>query len=144
QGSISDSCTIVPQYKGKYPIPSITFSYFDVKTESYERISSGEIVIHVLDGPTNTTDSDNNMASANNNGKQPVVVNDQQVAFIKTSTDLTSITPKNFFKSTGFWTGLLLPLLAIPLAIVIRKKKQERDADITGNKIRKADKLAKR
>ncbi|EMQ95826.1 BatD [Xanthomarina gelatinilytica] len=143
QGSISDSYTIVPQYKGKYPIPSISFSYFDVKTESYKRISSGEIVINVLDGPTNTTASDNNIASANN-GKQPVVVNNQQFAFIKTSTELTSITPNNFFKSTGFWTGLLLPLLAIPLAIVIRKKKQERDADITGNKIRKADKLAKR
>jgi hypothetical protein len=143
QGSISDNYTIVPQFKGKYPIPSISFSYFDVKTKSYKRISSGEIILNVLEGPTNTTNSDNHLASANNN-KQPVVVNNQQFAFIKTDTNLTSIKPDLFFKSTGFWTGLLLPLLAIPLAIVIRKKKQERDADITGNKIRKADKLAKR
>ncbi|PWK20445.1 oxygen tolerance protein BatD [Xanthomarina spongicola] len=143
QGSISDAYTIVPQYKGKYPIPSISFSYFDLKTKSYKRISSGEIVINVLEGPTNTTSSDNNIASVNN-GKQPVVVNSQQFAFIKTDANLTSVKPNYFFKSTGFWTGLLLPLLAIPLAIIIRKKKQERDADIVGNKIRKADKLAKR
>jgi len=39
---------------------------------------------------------------------------------------------------------LLVPLLAIPLAIVLRRKKDERDADVFGNKIRKADKLAKR
>jgi hypothetical protein len=142
-GGISDSYTIVPQFKGKYPIPSISFSYFDLKTESYKQISSGEIVINVLEGPTNTTSSDNNMTSLNN-GKQPVVVNNQQFAFIKTDANLTAIKPNYFFKSTGFWTGILLPLLAIPLAIVIRKKKQERDADVTGNKIRKADKLAKR
>ena len=47
QGSISDAYTVVPQYKGKYPIPSISFSYFDLKTESYKRLSSDEIVIDV-------------------------------------------------------------------------------------------------
>jgi hypothetical protein len=34
--------------------------------------------------------------------------------------------------------------LAIPLAIILRRKKDERDADVDGNRIRKADKLAKR
>ncbi|HLV13613.1 MAG TPA: BatD family protein [Xanthomarina sp.] len=143
QGSISDSYTVVPQYKGKYPIPSISFSYFDLKTESYKQISSGEIVINVLEGPTNTTASDNNIANVNS-GKQPVVVSNQQFAFIKTDTNLQSVNTKYFFKTTGFWTSLLLPLLAIPLAIVVRKKKQVRDADVFGNKIRKADKLSRR
>ena len=45
QGSISDSYTIVPQYKGKYPLPTVSFSYFDLKTESYKRLSSKEIII---------------------------------------------------------------------------------------------------
>ena len=39
---------------------------------------------------------------------------------------------------------LLLPFIAIPLAIVIRKKKEVRDADVYGNRIRKADKLARK
>ena len=43
-----------------------------------------------------------------------------------------------------FWSSFLLPLLAIPLALVFKRKKEERDADVFGNKIRKADKLAKR
>lgn len=143
QGSISDSYTIVPQYKGKYPIPSISFSYFDLKTESYKQISSGEIVINVLEGPTNTTASDNNIANVNH-GKQPVVVSDQQFAFIKTDANLQAVYTSSFFNTTGFWTSLLLPLLAIPLAIIVRKKKQVRDADVFGNRIRKADKLARR
>lgn len=142
-GSISDSYTIVPQYKGKYPIPSISFSYFDPKTESYKTVSSGEIVINVLEGPVNTSNSDNNFASVNNS-KQNVVVNGDQFAFVKTDANLKPVNSSYFFKSTAFWTSLLLPLLAIPLALVYHKKKEERNADVFGNKIRKADKLAKR
>ncbi|WP_431132721.1 BatD family protein [Psychroserpens mesophilus] len=143
QGSISDSYTIVPQYKGKYPVPSISFSYFDLKTESYKTVSSGEIVINVLEGPVNTSNSDNNIASTNS-GKQNVVLSGDQFAFVKTDANLKPVNTKDFFKSTAFWTSLLLPFLAIPLALVYHKKKEERNADVFGNKIRKADRLAKR
>ena len=52
--------------------------------------------------------------------------------------------PDYFFKSKLFWSSLALPLLAIPLAIFFRRKKAIRDADFIGNRIRRADKLAKR
>ncbi|MCF7567338.1 BatD family protein [Sabulilitoribacter arenilitoris] len=141
QGRISDSYTVVPQYKGKYPIPSISFSYFDLKTESYKRLSSNEIVIDVLDGPTN---DDNSNSVAINSGKQQVVLSNDQFAFIKTKTNFTPLIQTYFFKTPLFWSALLLPFLAIPLAIAIRKKKTSRDADVYGNKIRKADKLARK
>ena len=141
QGGISDTYTIVPQYKGKYPVPSISFSYFDPDTESYKRISSDEIVIDVLEGPTAANNnSENTTASA----KQVVNPNTNTFAFIKTSANWTSIRTESFFKSNGFWSMILLPFLAIPLAIVVRRKKDERDADVHGNRIRKADRLAKK
>ncbi len=144
QGSVSDTYTIVPEYKGKYPIPSISFSYFDLKTETYKRVSSGEIVIDVIEGPINNSSGDDNIASNTNTNKAEVVTTGDQFAFIKTDTDFIPQTPNKFFKSTLFWSSLLLPFLAIPLALVYRRKKEERDADVFGNKIRKADKLAKR
>lgn len=143
QGSVSDSYTIVPQFKGKYPIPSISFSYFDLKTETYKHVASGEIIIDVMEGPTNASTGDNNITSSDGIKKQ-VVLNNDQFAFVKTNPNLKAIKPEHFFKSTWFWSSLLLPLLAIPLAIVLRRKKEERDADVFGNRIRKADKLAKR
>ena len=142
QGSISDSYTIVPQYKGKYPIPSISFSYFDLKTESYKRISSEETVIDVLEGPS-YANSDNNAATSST-GKQPVLLSNDQFAFVKTEANLVSKKSTHFFKSTAFWSSLLAPFLAIPLAIAFRRKKAERDADVIGNRLRKADRLAKR
>jgi hypothetical protein len=140
QGRISDTYTIVPEYRGKYPIPSISFSYFDLKTESYKRITSDEIVINVLDGPVAANTNTNNAASE----KQTVRPNTNAFAFIKTSSNWSNITSKPFFKSTGFWSMLVLPFLAIPLAIVIRRRKDERNADVQGNRIRKADRLARK
>lgn len=143
QGSISDTYTVVPQYKGKYPTPAISFSYFDLKTETYKRLESKEVVINVLEGPTSASASNDNNAISNNT-KQPVVLNKDQFSFVKTKTNFTSIKPSYFFQTKLFWGSLLLPFLAIPLAIVIRNKKAERDADVFGNRIRTADKLAKK
>jgi hypothetical protein len=143
QGSISDSYTLVPQFKGKYPISSISFSYFDLKTESYKRLNSDEIIIDVESGPLNNQAANNANGSLSGN-KQSVVLNNDQFVFIKTKTNFTAINTAHFFKTTGFWSALLLPFLAIPLAVFIRKSKAARDADAFGNRIRKADKLARK
>ncbi|MDN3665059.1 BatD family protein [Algibacter miyuki] len=143
QGDISDSYTVVPQFKGKYPIPSISFSYFDLKTKTYKRLNSDEIIIDVQNGPLNTPATTSENGTANSN-KQVVTANNDQFAFIKTKTNFTKVKPEYFFKTTLFWCLLLLPFLAIPIAIVIRNKKATRDADVYGNRIRKSDKLAKK
>jgi hypothetical protein len=134
---------VVPQYKGKYPIPSISFSYFDLKSRSYKRLNSDEFIIDVQNGPLNNTSANTEVANGNG-GKQAVVLNNDQFAFIKTKTNFSSIKPNYFFKTNLFWSLLLLPFLLIPVAIVIRNKKVTRDADVYGNRIRKADKLAKK
>lgn len=141
QGDISDSYTVVPQYKGKYPIPSISFSYFDLKSKSYKRLNSDEIIIDVQNGPLNNVSTSETNTTSN---KQAVVLSNDQFAFIKTKTNFTSIRPSYFFKTNLFWSLLLLPFLLIPIAIVFRNKKASRDADVYGNRIRKADKLAKK
>ena len=142
QGEVSDSYTIVPQYKGKYPIPTVSFSYFDLKTQTYKRISSTETIINVLEGPVYGA-SDNNLITQGAE-KQRVVLNNNQFAFIKTEPNFISKTQQSFFKSKAFWASLLTPLLAIPLAIVFRRKKEQRAGDVVGNRLRKADRLAKK
>jgi len=143
RGSISNTYTIVPQYRGKYPIPSMSFSYFDLATESYKRISSGEIVIDVLEGPSSEAPVAANNPASNRPVKSPLNVS-TQFAFIKTTTDLVPVKTDDFFQSQLFWALLLLPFLTIPVAILIRKQKDLRAADVLGNKVRKADKLAKK
>jgi hypothetical protein len=139
-GKSSDSYTIVPSYQGKYPIPSISFSYFDLKTERYKTITSNEIVINVDEGPINTS---NTVVNANT-PKQQIITSGDQFASFKTQTNFTSIQQPTFFKTKLFWTLLLTPFLAIPIAILIRQKQEARQSDVVGNRIRKGNKLAKK
>ncbi|NNL32893.1 MAG: protein BatD, partial [Flavobacteriaceae bacterium] len=139
QGKIMDSYTIVPEYQGKYPIPSISFSYFNPKTDRYETMSSGELLINVTEGPIN---NGSNTQVVNN--KQQIDTNGDQFASFRTNTKLVSKTTKDFFKSKLFWGSLLAPLLAIPVAILVRRRQDELSNDIVGNKKRKANKLARK
>lgn len=140
QGSISNSYTIIPTRKGKYPIPALSFSYFDPKSETYITHTSDEMLISVDSGPLAGS---NNMSNSGVN-KQPVAFNDSQFRFIKLKTNLKPLNDSGFFGSTGFWTALILPLAAIPLFILFGRKRDKRAADVTGNRIRKADKLARK
>jgi hypothetical protein len=141
-GTISDTYTIVPQYKGNYPVSKLEFSYFNPKTASYHTLSSLEHIVEVLTGPTNT-DAVN---QSNNTGviNQNIVGNNNQFRSFHTSANLISTHTTQFFKSTLFWCLLLLPLLVIPGVLLFQKKKALIANDVRGNKIRKADKLAKK
>ncbi len=140
QGNISDSYTIVPAYKGKYPIPSISFSYFNPQTKKYITKNSEEILINVIEGPSSAAANN----TTNSNNKQIVVSSNNAFNFIKTKTNLQAIGSNYFFGSTNFYLLLTLPLLLIPIYILFRKKKEAISNDVVGNKVRKANKLAKK
>ena len=141
QGEVSNSYTIVPSYKGKYPMPSINFSYFNPESGKYRSISSEEIMINVLDGPAGANATVLTPIPGN---KQQVVSSGSQFNFIKLRPNLVPITSKYFFGSKQFYLWLLLPLLLIPLAVILGKKRKAIANDVAGNKLRRANKLAKR
>jgi hypothetical protein len=140
-GSITDKYTIVPQFKGNYIIKPITFSYFDLGTKSYKTISSDEITINVLDGPTNAS---NNNAIAGNTTNKNVIEKSKVFSYIKQKTQLKSMERDDFIGSGMFYTLLALPFLAMPLLVMIKKRKDEKDGDVIGNRIRKSNALAKK
>ncbi|WP_440120147.1 BatD family protein [Tenacibaculum sp. Ill] len=138
-GSVTDNYTVVPEFKGKYRIPKTSFSYFNPKEKVYQTITTDDLYVDVLEGKEIPTNSD-----ANTVAKQEVKVTGSDFRYIQTNTNLQPVKTGDFFKSTLFYILLLLPILAIPVGIVIQKKKEERDSDVLGNKLRKADKLAKK
>jgi hypothetical protein len=138
-GKISDSYTIVPQYKGKYPIKPLQFSYFDLGSGTYKTITSEEILINVLDGPTAT------QAVASNTGADKnKIEKSEQFKFIKLKTELMPLQPNDFFGSLWYYLLLILPFIALPILILLRKRKEALDGDVTGNRIRMNNRLAKK
>lgn len=140
-GSIEDVYTVIPQYKGNYPIRPISFSYFNPKIEQYQTLSSEEIVIAVENGPLNAESSD---ISENGSTDQQGALDQERFKNIKLDHNLQPITKTSFFKSKLFWSLLGGPFLMLPLFILVGSKRKKRLADITGNRLRKADRLAKK
>ena len=139
RGSVTKNYTIVPQFKGKYKIPSTEFSYFDLKEKKYVRLTSEDIFVDVLEGKELVTDSD--MAS---NAKKDIVVTGANFRYIQTSSAFSLANESDFYTSKFYYLILILPLLFIPIGIVIAKRNEARSNDVLGNKLRKADRLAKK
>jgi hypothetical protein len=138
-GKISDSYTIIPQYKGDYTIKPMTFSYFDLGSGTYKTISSSEIKINVLDGPTQTAETHENASAGKNK-----ITGVEQFKFINLKTDLTASNEPVFFGSSKFYTLLFLPFLMLPVIVLFKKKKEAIDGDVFGNRIKMNNKLAKK
>jgi hypothetical protein len=139
-GSVSDLYTVVPQYKGKYKIPNIGFSYFNPDAKKYETITTEDLFVDVLEGKE-LVNTDSNI---NNVQKKTVVSTGKNFRYIQTKSELESKESSDFYGSKLFYLLLLLPLVAIPVGIVIAKKNEKRNSDLIGRKQRKAERLAKK
>ena len=138
-GSVYDQYAVVPQFRGKFIVPSVSFSYFNPKTEKYVSTTTEPIVLNAIQGRA-VPDDDAALVSKIN-----VEGNESDIRYIQTKATFVSASKdEDFFGSGTFYMLMILPLLSIPLGIFIGKKKQERDLDVVGNKRRKADRLAKK
>ena len=138
-GNVSDTYTIVPQYKGKYKIPKVSFSYFNPKEEKYHTITTKNLFVNVLEGKEL-----NPILETNTIQKQTVVSTGKNFRYIQTKTLLKPLNRNDFFRSNLFYTLLLVPLFMIPIIIFIAKKIEKRNRDLIGNKSKKAERLAKK
>lgn len=136
RGNVSDSYTVVPEYKGKYKIPGTSFSYFNPKDKKYHTVTTEDLFVEVLEGKE--------IATPNTVLKQVVNATGRNFEYIQTKTKFRSITTTDFFKSFWFYLLTILPLMSIPIGIFIAKRNEDRSKDIIGNKQRKADRLAKK
>ena len=139
-GSFSDTYTVVPQFKGKYKIPSVSFSYFDPKSEKYNTISTEDLYVNVLEGKELAPITNN----TNTVDKQTVTLKGDSFRYIQTQTNFVTKESSDFYKSTLFYALLFLSLLMIPIGIVIAKNNEKRNSDVAGIRQRKAERLARK
>lgn len=139
RGSITNSYTLVPQAPGTYPVQPIQFSYFNPKTERYQTLTSERITIDVEGSPV----AANTPLPPSGSGQQ-VVLSEDNFKYIKLDAELKPINKKPFFKSALFWSTMIGPVLLIPVIILASRKRNQRLSDVEGNRLRKANRLAKK
>ncbi len=136
-GKISDKYTIIPQFKGKYTIKPIEFSYYDLASKSYKTITSKEITIDVAEG-------DGTFVSNKENANKQTIQKKEVFQYNKLKTEFVSASKEDFLGSGLFYGLLIAPLVLIPAVILLRKQKEAKDADAFGNRVRRNNKLVKK
>lgn len=136
-GKISDKYTIIPQFKGKYTIKPIAFSYYDLASKSYKTITSKEIIIDVAEG-------DGTVVSNKENANKQAIQKKEVFQYNKLKTEFVSTAQEDFLGSGLFYGLLIAPLVLIPAVILLRKQKEAKDADAFGNRVRRNNKLVKK
>ena len=137
-GTISDLYTVVPQFKGKYKVPNISFSYFNPIQKKYKTISTEDVIVNVLEGKELAS------AAPGFAQKQALEVSGKNFRYIQTKSTFIAAKQDDFFKSNSFYLLLLLSFIVVPIGIFIGKKQEERNSDLVGNKLRRAERLAKK
>ncbi|PWH11016.1 BatD protein [Bacteroidetes bacterium SCGC AAA795-G10] len=141
QGTIEDNYTIVPQFQGKYPIPSIQFSYFDPNSESYKILKSQDLIVDVFEGPA-AVNTNRNLKSIAPKTSIPAV--DNAFRYIKLETKFVSIDKKSFWRSQLFWTLVIFPVFILSISFLLKRVFYGRNNDVTKQKQRRAEQLTKK
>lgn len=137
-GKVSYNYTVIPQVKGKYKIPNLSFSYFNPSEKKYHTIQIPDMFVEVVEGK-DLPSSDSVFTH-----KQPLQVSGSNFRYIQTQTTFEPIQKESFFLSIWFYVCLLLPLAVIPVGMLINRYNKNKSKDIVGNRKRSAHKLAKK
>lgn len=132
QGSKTEKYVIVPQYKGKYTIEPMNFTYFDIKSKTYKTITSKEIVIDVTEGAELPTNAEN---------EKDLKKSDTFFEILQVKPSTVS-EYKNILDTNWFWILFLSPLFAIPSIILVSKYRENKAKDTEAILLRKNNRLA--
>ena len=138
EGTIEDTYTIVPKYQGKYPIPSVQFSYFDPKTSNYKTLRSQDLLVDVFEGPLAGNKTNQEKVET----KQIISTTENSFRFIQLDTQLFPIKKNKFWLSSNFFILLVLPIGLLLMVILIKRFILKQTTDSASNKQKESQRLA--
>jgi hypothetical protein len=135
-GSKEFEYLVIPRYGGEFTLDPIVFSYFDVKEEKYKTLSAPKFNFSVERQEDDALSS--GFAAV---ARKDVTLLDQDIRFIKTETKFFR-KGERLFGSTLYFAGFIgLPILSFLFLLGFRKF-EESQADVIGNKIKRAKNMA--
>ena len=127
----------IPRHAGSFTIPSIEFSYFDLKSQSYKTLKTEAYTLNVAKGEGNA-----DQVVANFTSKEDLKVLGKDIRYIKTGD--TQLTQKDdyFFGSIGYILWYIIPLTLFVAFMLIYRKQAIENANVAKVRTKKANKMA--
>ncbi len=122
----------VPRNQGKYTIPAVEFTYYDTSLNAYKTIKTQPFTLTVEKGDgTPGGGQAGDFSSA-----------DKDIRGLKLGKSKLHDAEDMFYGSSGYWTSLLVPLLAFFALIIVFHRRALENADIVKMRSNKANKIA--
>jgi hypothetical protein len=129
---------LIPRHFGEYKIPSVSFSYFDINTRKYERVSTPELHFYAKKGNEQTT----GITVYGGISKENVQYLGKDIRFIQTTPGVLKKAGNLFSSNNIFYSLYVLALIVFLAVLFIRREHIRRNSDITSVRNRKAAKVA--
>lgn len=128
----------IPRHAGRYKIPAVKFSYFDIKSGSYKTLTTDAYELDIEKGEGGNAQQ----AIANFTNKEDLKVLNEDIRYIKQND--VKLMPKKvfFFGSTTYWLFYIIPGLAFIIFFVMYRKQIAANANVTKMRTKKANKVA--
>ena len=137
RGSVSEVYTLVPQNQGSYPLPALSFSYFDPSLEQYIIKNTQDQVVNVISGPI----QESLAQSSDSQVTQPTKVDTERFGYIKLKSDWRPINIEPWFGTWAYWYWILGVLAILPLLMVIGALRSRYLGDTLARDLRKRKRL---
>ncbi|MFW5523780.1 MAG: BatD family protein, partial [Segatella copri] len=130
EGNMIYDFLAVPRNQGSYTIPAVEFTYYDTSKNAYKTIKTQPFTLNVEKGDGSTSES------ADYTSK------DKDIHTIMLGKTSQHQADDMFFGSFGYWTSLLIPLIAFFVLLVVFHRRAIENADIVKKRSNKAGKIA--
>ncbi len=130
---------LIPRNAGKFRIPPMSFTYFDLTTKQYKSLTNDKILINVTRGQG---DDDVKIVSGLN--KQEIELLNSDIKFIKTGNIKLLSHKKPVYQRLEFYLAYAFIMSLFIVLILFARKRQKRNTDIQLVRYKKASKLAKK
>lgn len=127
---------VIPRFPGTFEIPSVSFSYFDLKSQSYKTLTTQAYTLEVAKG-----DGTSNNVSGNFVSQEQLRLVGSDIRYLKKIERIRS-SNKLLFGTPIFWLAFLIPLVLVGVILLLNRKKLKDNADIVKVRNRKANKIA--
>ena len=128
---------VIPRTAGIYKIPSVKFSYFDIKSRSYKTLSTEEYTINVDKGEGNAQQVISNFTN-----KEDLKVLNEDIRFIKQGDVELTKKGEFFYGTTSYWMFYIIPAFIFIVFFVIYRKRIAANSNIAYMRTKKANKVA--
>ncbi|MCJ7507137.1 MAG: BatD family protein [candidate division Zixibacteria bacterium] len=135
-GSRTYDISLIPEKQGKYTIPPLEFSYFDLGSKAYKTLKSQPFLVTILPGKE--------IQAMTSSQTPEVKFNMKDIRYIKSAEGHLKNEQANLYAKPAFIILNLIPLVALSISLVYRNHQHRLQKDVGYARLRGAHKLAKK